>query len=618
MPKAGKSFKDEVHTNLRIKGSPVVKRVYQGTYTVAQVKKQVEKLQEKYKDKNFKAMISVIVPEVAEWRSGKAFNLKDKLTLPDDYEWEKSEGFIVYLWRDASTKGGNDDEHNDCFPNSIAKVYDYYRFPKDMKNAELFKRKLGLNRDDKFPFELVPKAEELLKININVTGDYNYTSKNIYKATVNLLLVDGHYTSEILTSGDLLTGIPKKYHKLVVFKIIDEEVHCYDGSEEYAISLTAYKKINSKKFIKEGSGDYTYIETTENANLIEYYNKLSNDVEKVKELSGGKIDLSRSGYLPQNQALKSIHYCVQSLPQGEPINTLEEKWLTIRGGLRYIHDDIILPKCYEYDIRGSYASMLSSSSFTFPMTQGIFSYIEEIPEIVKYGLYRVNIHKSDDYKINCLFKFNDDNIYTHFDINSARLLNLRINLIKDNEANVLLYEKNRANGSIYFGGLVHYLNGLKNKVSEYENENNIATKNTIVKEIMACLYGSLCSHNKKFVSLHKPVNLDGEKNILHISDRVAIYSEIGKLYKFNYARLGCFLTSSCRFKMLKSILHIKEHVYKFITDSITSDIPLENFIKVGENLGEFKADKNNGKSGQILKNGKKTVWIEKHVLMNHI
>ena len=72
-----------------------------------------------------------------------------------------------------------------------------------------------------------------------------------------------------------------------------------------------------------------------------------------------------------------------------------------------------------------------------------------------------------------------------------------------------------------------------------------------------------------------------------------------------------FLTSSCRFKMLKSILPIKEHVYKFIT-SITSDIPLENFIKVGENLGEFKADKNNGKSGQILKNGKKTVWIEKN------
>ena len=134
--------------------------------------------------------------------------------------------------------------------------------------------------------------------------------------------------------------------------------------------------------------------------------------------------------------------------------------------------------------------------------------------------------------------------------------------------------------------------------------------NTIVKEIMACLYGSLCSRKKTYLSLNNPVNIDGDKEVIDIDDHRVGYTEKGKLFKYNFARLGSFLTAFARLKMAETIYPIRERIYKYITDSILSDIPLDDIIKVGDELGEWKANTNNGKQATITKNGKKTVWEE--------
>ena len=200
----------------------MVKRIFNGKSTRNQVLKEIEKLQMKYKHKNLKCMLSVIIPEVAEHRSGKAFILNDKPILEDDYDWDETDNFILYFWKDTPKAGGDDDLYNDCFVNSIAKVHSYYRFPKDIKNPEQFKTKFGLERCDKVPVSLVPEVEKVLQLNINIAGDYFYTSKNLHKTTVNLLLIDEHYTPKIITLGGLLTGIPKMEHKLIVYKIIED------------------------------------------------------------------------------------------------------------------------------------------------------------------------------------------------------------------------------------------------------------------------------------------------------------------------------------------------------------------------------------------------------------
>jgi hypothetical protein len=235
-------------------------------------------------------------------------------------------------------------------------------------------------------YEMMPRIETLLKININLSGDYYYTSKNIKEyPTVNIILEDGHYRTPDKTEtdadlrGEFLVGIPKLKDELIVCKLGNDTVDCYNGKEEYEISMKQYKKLNAEKLKKS----YSFVIATKNESIVTKYNKLMKNIELVKELSHGKIDLSRSGYLPQNEALKCLHYATQCFPKGDKITNQEEWWIKNgrKGALRCIKGDITLEKGYEYDIRGSYASQLSSKSFSFPMVAGEFKFIEELPAI---------------------------------------------------------------------------------------------------------------------------------------------------------------------------------------------------------------------------------------------
>jgi hypothetical protein len=175
-------------------------------------------------------------------------------------------------------------------------------------------------------------------------------------------------------------------------------------------------------------------------------------------------------------------------------------------------------------------------------------------------------------------------------------------LIKDEQANSLLYPK-RVNGHILFGGLVHNLNRLKQQIKQVDKSNSL------VKEIMANLYGVCCERNKIRKSLDKPVYLNDPVNVIDISEKCVTYNKIGKRFKFSYARLGTFLTAKARLLMVQAIYPIREHVFRFHTDSILSDIPLEHHLKVSENLGDFKASKENGLKCQMFKSGKKVEWL---------
>ena len=95
------------------------------------------------------------------------------------------------------------------------------------------------------------------------------------------------------------------------------------------------------------------------------------------------------------------------------------------------------------------------------MKQGIFRKIDILPQILPYGIYRVKITRSGDPHVNKLFRFNDLDYYTQFDIGMARKLELEIELIIDDEANCLLYQKGRVKGCSMFKNLLDYLFDLK-------------------------------------------------------------------------------------------------------------------------------------------------------------
>ncbi len=69
-----------------------------------------------------------------------------------------------------------------------------------------------------------------------------------------------------------------------------------------------------------------------------------------------------------------------------------------------------------------------------------------------------------------MFRFNEEHIYTNYDLKAANILGLKCSLIKDGQANALLYQSNRQSGSRMLKNLVDYLFKLKKQEVPYAKE----------------------------------------------------------------------------------------------------------------------------------------------------
>jgi hypothetical protein len=236
---------------------------------------------------------------------------------------------------------------------------------------------------------------------------------------------------------------------------------------------------------------------------------------------------------------------------------------------------------YEYDKNSAYPSALTDSKFSFPLQAGEFKTIEQLPDALNYGIYRVIIHPSIDPHINKLFRFNTENYYTHYDISTARELNLKIELIKDEEANALLYPK-RINAHQYFGEFVYEMYSLK-------------SENPLAKDIINSLWGRLC---QKIIrkSIPKPsheINIDEDEHeiinleILPNDNHKIYYVKKDKVFKYKHARIGAFLTAYVRKQMANKMFPFRENIVKCHTDSIVSTIPI-NDLSISKDLGDWK------------------------------
>jgi len=307
------------------------------------------------------------------------------------------------------------------------------------------------------------------------------------------------------------------------------------------------------------------------------------ECEALKELTGGKIDLSKSDYKPVNEALKCVHYALMPFDEPDPLNEKEQEWIynANKGALIFAEKDKEIALAYSYDLNSAYPYMMSSNTFSFPVKEGVFTRLKELPEILSYGIYRVEISPSDDNDCNKLFRFNYSNYYTHYDIQTARKLGLHIHLIVDKEANALLYTTGRANGHQYFGSIIDTLYRLKKQ-------------NKLAKAVMNAIWGALCQKDKIKTSTRQPVNLNNDEIIEEINPNglyeKVIYLRKGKLFKYNYARLSPFLLAATRRHLALTILPHKEHVFRCHTDSILSDIPLDD-LKISKEMGDWKLEK---------------------------
>jgi hypothetical protein len=567
-------------TNLLIGNNRVAEKIFplkKNDYTKQQVRDLVIQQQQKHKNKNITMMVSVNVPNVG-WRSAKQFTMSDNPQLVDQYEWEKTTQFVIYFWKTPNKSGGYS-EHNDCVFLMIVKAIGFDQIPFDWRSGEKFKNQLSLGRDDMVPIGCFPVIEQAMKLNMNCIGDAEYVSSHLFSRSITLKLYLEHYTLVNTKSKVLLNGIPCKSQTLVLFMENNGNFDLYNGNEFWRVSHKEFYQLKGKIY-----GENAYIQSltddieTEWKDTIEKTNQLC-------EASNGVIDLKRVGYNTKNQAKLMLWNYTRSMPETQEITKEEEIWFRngFMGGLIY-GEETELQDAYVYDITSAYPNAMSLATLSFPMEQGTFTKLEKMPEILGYGMYRVIIEMSDDKHINKLFRFNAYNLYSHFDLKMAKVLGLRFTLIIDDEANALLYSSGRQTGSRMFKNLVKYLFKLKQQ------------KVPFVKDIINNLWGVLCSKNK----LKRIAYADGK--IINVEDSFILsISPIGgatmvrycknnkPFYLYNYARIGLFLTSFCRFKLAETLYPIREQVYRFHTDGFITD--KEQNFKLGTNLGDWKLEK---------------------------
>ena len=166
------------------------------------------------------------------------------------------------------------------------------------------------------------------------------------------------------------------------------------------------------------------------------------------------------------------------------------------------------------------------------------------------------------------------------------------------ETNPLLYTKDRGNGATYFRQVVHMLYDLK-------------TKSKLAKLVLNSIWGALCQRYKIKTTTSNQVNLNKGELLVEMKPmgeklHKISYLKNGQYFKHSYSRIGCFLTASVRKQMAMIIEPYKEHVYKCHTDSILSDIELDN-LTIGNNIGDFVLEQH-GKV-KIHHSTKKLEWL---------
>lgn len=415
--------------------------------------------------------------------------------------------------------------------------------------------------------------------------------------------------TETNNQKNYIRGIAKFPKQPIIYEQKDNKYYCYDGKEHKYITKEQYKEIKSLKtpymLIPKGRRDVKlnenkkdkrkYIDKT----LKELYDEFIKDSKKLFELSNGKIDMRQSG----QDTLTAINYAFQLLNENkiyaEQINFDEFEFIENCSHGPLTFSENYKGELYKYDINSCYPSLYSSPYLLIPVQKGKLLKIDkkEFNEMkyFKFGIYRVIISYPDNNKKwKKLFKLNDNNYYTHYDLTYAKKLNLNIELIEDEKNNLLMYTRNQCKtASECFKTYVDTIYKIRKSNPDIKNR---------CKTLLNCLWGALCQKQKFKISIRFDAQetteiFESREVISHtmFSDRFEVVTvRKEKPYLTNWARMKPFLLSKARIKISEYIEPYQENVYRCHTDSIISNIKLhnnpelKNNLEISDKLGKMK------------------------------
>ena len=493
------------------------------------------------------------------------------LVMEDDID-----AFNILIRHEEEAAGGAT-HYNDCLYDCIFQAHNFKKesMPKPIRaGPHKVKSILGLEREDKVPFNLLSELEEKIKISFTIKGEAEYISSNIRPFNINLYYEDGHFQ---LRNNDKRESFqfgflrPMKKENVITYYIDpdSENVYVYDGKHTHKMTYDKYQSEyydykNKKLLIKTSSRD----------KLVEEHCDYLFKADELLAASKGFINMYKSPYV-HRLALDMWRQKSKSFVEPENM-TIDEEYITDKA----FHGGIYWYEEYEgygvdYDINSFYSYCLISQAFTFPISQGVYGTLTteefESLEFYKYGYYKCKIGKTKTLKLR-------EGWITHYDLTHAKEAGYEVELITDKGNNICLYEK-RANGKKVFGDYINEMYNLK-------------TEKFDTKLFMTSLWGGLCSKNKKTTRIYKDaseiVNVIGQIEQIEDNSKTTVITTIDtdNIFKYPYARIGPFLTAYARLQMFRKIKPYMHLIKAINCDGFIATEKID--LDFGDGLGQWK------------------------------
>ncbi|CAB5199887.1 unnamed protein product [Rhizophagus irregularis] len=248
----------------------------------------------------------------------------------------------------------------------------------------------------------------------------------------------------------------------------------------------------------------------------------------------------------------------------------EELWISKTSIGPIIWAEAYEGKAIQYDhINEFYPSVLLQKGVQWPTGSGKFKTITRLNNNLQYGIYRVHIEglpKKSSPQCSQLFRYNQEEYYTHYDIEIARKNGLGVELINISPNAYVFNPENLMDGKELFEDWAKVLIAIKRK-------KGIAGK--VAKDLLVSLWGILCENPRK-------------------------NGKVGP-----HRRMKPFILALARKTITETIRPISNHVKRIHTDGFILTNTIDNNLQVGPNTGDLKCEKN---GSVIIKNSINVSW----------
>ena len=494
------------------------------------------------------------------------------------------------------TKVG-EDEHNDCLFKCIARAhnFDKHMLPKKINAPHKFKKYFGYERDERVDlFTIVDELETMLKCKINVSGDISRESALSLPKCITLKLKNNHVDllcnkGKSMTKGLKMKAV--KEDKLIFYMYKDDNVVIFDSCGSLFPFTDKMEITKFQEMKEEHMGTHLFIKCDENTRL----DKVGKTVRDMYIKKANYFLKHTTGFLnyfksPHKSllALEVWRLMSKNISESMPLLDIEHYACdqANSGGVHYASVGKF-EGCIDYDMNAMYMFEMSQLNFTFPTTQGLLQSLSQSQlderNYFPYGLYLCKMTGASKW---IPHEFVGRVMWqTHFMLTLAKEEGYQI-AIKQGEINHIAYPTGRLNGNIAFKAYADWAFNLRNTVTEeYKDE---------AKGYTSCLWGSLTTKNMKTKRFGKdePLNMSAYNiDQLNPNDNGGYtirYCKKRQIFKYNYARIGCFLTSYCRLKLYQILKKANLEPIALNTDGFilqNQQLPEE---LIGTEPGKFK------------------------------